>query len=62
MRIEGIAGGANPLLRYSRILTSMRISVVIENGLSLSIQGNANQIPKPIFNMGHFLTGPPIDS
>jgi len=33
MRIEGIAGGANPLLRYSRILTSMRTSVVNENGL-----------------------------
>ena len=40
MRIEGIAGGANSLLRYSRILTSMRTSVVIENVVNLSIQGN----------------------
>jgi hypothetical protein len=38
VRIEGIAGGANSLLRYSRILTSMRTSFVIENALNLSIQ------------------------
>jgi hypothetical protein len=32
MRIEGIAGGANSLLRYSRILTSMRTFLLSKKG------------------------------
>ena len=36
--IEGIAGSANSLLRYSRILTSMPTPLVTENTFNLSMQ------------------------